>query len=78
MPLLKNSSLSRAFLRLKNGGDAYKNAIQRLFNALIERLAVVMGENDREKAYKSFVLPKLYAAYAVFLPKSDYFVLNSA
>lgn len=46
--------------------------------ALIERLAVVMGKNDREKAYKSFVLPKLYAAYAVFLPKSDYFVLNSA
>lgn len=34
--------------------------------ALIERLAVVMGKNDREKAYKSFVLPKLYAAYAVF------------
>lgn len=34
--------------------------------ALIERLAIVMGENDREKAYKSFVLPKLYAAYAVF------------
>lgn len=36
---------------------------------LIERLAVVMGKNDREKAYKSFVLPKLYAAYAVFFTK---------
>jgi hypothetical protein len=33
--------------------------------ALIERLAVVMGKNDKGKAYKSSILPKLYAAYSV-------------
>jgi hypothetical protein len=41
--------------------------------ALIERLAVVMGKNDKGKAYKSSILPKLYAAYSVWLTKNQLF-----
>lgn len=45
--------------------------------ALIERLAVVMGKNDRGKAYKSFILPKLYAAYAFSFYKKKLFCSKS-
>jgi hypothetical protein len=65
MPLLKNSSLSRAFLRLKNGGDAYKMLYGDFLYALIQPPGDVWRGTHKGKAYKSSILPKLYAAYSV-------------